>query len=159
MTGADPVGRFIDFSAALTGFRRVDLLGTGMARAYYDEVVAIVGERIVSRLVAVGASVIERHGAAGVEDELRRRILGDELLGPLARNVMVLWYLGQWDQLPAEWRDRHGASTLDADRVISPAAYTEGLVWKAIGAHPQGAKPQGFGAWNLPPPDLAASHG
>jgi hypothetical protein len=159
MTPTDPVERFIDLSAALTGFRRVDLLGTGKARVYYDEIVAIVGERIVSRLMAVGASVIERHGAAGVEDELRRRILDDELLGPLSRNVMVMWYLGQWDQLPAEWRDRHGASALDEDRVISAAAYTEGLVWKAIGAHPQGAKPQGFGAWSFPPPDLAAADG
>jgi hypothetical protein len=159
MTTADPVGRFVALSAALTGFRRVDLLSAGMAHAYYDEVVAIVGERITARLIAVGASVIERHGVVAVEDELRRRILDDGLLGPVARNVMILWYLGQWDQLPAEWRDRYGASTLDEDRVISPAAYAEGLVWKAIGAHPQGAKPQGFGAWSLPPPDVATRHG
>ena len=59
----------------------------------------------------------------------------------------MLWYTGQWVQLPGPWRDRHGASPLDVDDVLSPEAYTAGLMWDAIGAHPQGAKAPGFATW------------
>ncbi|NNH33825.1 hypothetical protein C9413_32005, partial [Rhizobium sp. SEMIA 4085] len=43
-----------------------------------------------------------------------------------------------------------------APLVVSPDAYIEGLLWKAIGAHPAGAKGPGFGSWAFPPkiPDL-----
>jgi hypothetical protein len=72
-------------------------------------------------------------------------------LGPIARNVIVLWYLGQWDQMPRHWRDRQGASPADVAGVPSAAAFRAGLVWRAIGAHPTGANPPGFGSWATPP--------
>ena len=33
----------------------------------------------------------------------------------------------------------------------APSTYAQGLVWNAIGAHPQGAKMPGYGSWALPP--------
>ena len=65
--------------------------------------------------------------------------------------MIVLWYLGQWDQMPRHWRDRHGASPADTAGVPSAAAFRAGLVWRAIGAHPTGANPPGFGSWATPP--------
>ncbi|HYO83919.1 MAG TPA: hypothetical protein VES20_21125, partial [Bryobacteraceae bacterium] len=35
--------------------------------------------------------------------------------------------------------------------MVSAAAYTEGLLWPAIGANPPGAKGPGYGSWALPP--------
>ena len=66
-------------------------------------------------------------------------------------NLAVLWYTGGWVQLPADWRQRHGASSLDSERLLSARSWTEGLMWPAIGAHPTGAKAPGFASWVGPP--------
>jgi hypothetical protein len=83
--------------------------------------------------------------------QLERLVLADPDLGPVARSLIILWYLGQWNPLPGDWRNRHGASPLDAARVVSADAYSSGLVWTAIGAHPMGADPGGYGSWATPP--------
>ena len=72
-------------------------------------------------------------------------------LGPVARNAMVMWYLGQWDPMPATWRERHGMHPEDDARVVSAAAWRAGLVWQAIRSHPMGAQPTGFASWAEPP--------
>ncbi len=82
---------------------------------------------------------------------MRLDILADPTIGPLARNLIVLWYLGQWNQLPADWRDAWGANAMDQTCIISPEAYVQGLVWPAIHTHPPGAKMPGYGSWALPP--------
>jgi hypothetical protein len=115
-----------------------------MVERYLDELYATVGDAIVARLLATGEEAL-RTG------ELQVLVMDDPDLGPVARNVIVLWYLGQWNALPNEWRNRNGASPLDVPRVISADAYAAGLVWTAIGAHPMGAKPPGFGSWANPP--------
>jgi hypothetical protein len=133
-----PLERFVTVSAALTGFRAVDLWGTGQAGPHLRLVLSACGEEHVARLLAADP---EDTGA----------ILADAELGPIARNMIVLWYLGQWDQMPRHWRDRHGASPADVAGVPSAAAFRAGLVWRAIGAHPTGANPPGFGSWATPP--------
>ena len=73
----------------------------------------------------------------------------------LARNIMIAWYFGSWcrkadlvqydappSQLPRNQID--GA-------VISPAAYTQGWVWRVAGAHPMGYSDLRFGYWNRVP--------
>lgn len=132
---SEPLERFVALSAELTGFREVDVWGTGQARSHLDRVIAVAGDDLTARLLA----------------STPQHALQDADLGPLARNVIVLWYLGQWDQMPRHWRDRHGASPADEAQVASAAAFREGLVWPAIGAHPTGAKPPGFGSWATPP--------
>ena len=54
-------------------------------------------------------------------------------------------------QLPAAWRNVHGAWANDVTFVVSTQSYTEGLVWKAIHTHPPAAKQPGYGSWALPP--------
>jgi hypothetical protein len=34
---------------------------------------------------------------------------------------------------------------------VNESAYTEGLLWVAIGANPPGAKAPGYGSWARPP--------
>lgn len=140
----NPTESFVALSAALTGFREVDLWGTGQAERYLDEVIRTVGDAIVARLLVTG-------GEAMRTGRLQRLLMDDPDLGPLARNVIALWYLGQWNPLPNDWRNRNGASPRDVPRVISADAYAAGLVWTAAGAHPMGAKPPGYGSWANPP--------
>jgi hypothetical protein len=135
VTDADPLERFVALSAALTGFRAVDIWGTGQARAHLDLVLSVAGDGLTARLLAA------EHPA----------VLADPDLGPLARNVIVLWYLGQWDQMPRGWRDRHGASPADVAGVASAAAFRAGLVWPAIGTHATGANAPGFASWATRP--------
>jgi hypothetical protein len=142
--------QFAAVSAALTGFDEAELHGTGLVATYLDLLTEVLGAPFTDRFLAAAHAVVTRAGDA-LASELRLRLLDDATYGPVARNVAVLWYLGQWDQLPAAWRDRQGASTLDETGVVSPEAYRGGLVWLAAGVHPQGAHQQGFGAWALPP--------
>lgn len=142
---------FLDLSALLTGFDRVQLLGTGVAGSYLRTLEDVLPEDVLSDLFAA----YERLPAdEGREAAVARDILGDPSLGPVAQNMIILWYSGAWTALPDDWRAAHGTSPLDADRVISPEAYVAGLQWVAAGAHTVGARQQGFGAWALPPEEL-----
>ena len=153
MTGAEQLDLFVRLSAVLTGFRRVDLQGTGMAEAYLGEIQTIAGEGLVDLFEAARPIFGMSEADAGkVEGVLQEHVLKSPRFGPLARNLIRLWYTGMWNQLPQAWRNTYGSSARDTDRVVSPAAFREGLVWTAMDAHPRGAKPQGFGAWSLPPP-------
>lgn len=143
-----PVDSFVALSATLTGFRATELWGTGQAETYMTELLETVGEPIVARLLTTGDEALR---ADDPEEALRARVMDDPDLGPVARNVIILWYLGQWNALPNEWRNRHGASPRDVPRVVSADAYQSGLAWRTFGAHPMGAKPTGFGSWANPP--------
>ena len=132
-------------SAELTGFSEGEIWGTGQADAHLEELIAIVGQRLVARLLEAGWR------ARGEPSLLVATVMSDPDLRPLARNLACSGISGQWDQLPRDWRNRNGASPLDVDHVASPASYREGLVWTAIGAHPMGAKQLGFGSWAKPP--------
>jgi hypothetical protein len=147
--------RFLQLSEALTGYDDAELYGTGMVDVYIGTLVSIVGDGMTGRLLQRWAEIAE--AAPGdvtrVEALLRERLLEDDTLGPLARNLAYLWYTGGWNQLPAAWRDAHGANALDQTCIISPEAYTQGLVWQAIHTHPQGARQPGYGSWALPPRD------
>jgi hypothetical protein len=149
-----PVESFAHLSAALTGFRAAELWGTGQMQPYLDELLAIVGESIVAKLLVAGDLALQ---APDPTAAIQALVLEDQDLGPVARSLIMLWYLGQWTPLPGDWRTRHGANPLDSARVISADAYVSGLVWPAIGAHPMGANPGGFGSWATPPPDLGTA--
>jgi hypothetical protein len=123
------------------------LRGTGQAEAYLAAVTGVVGEPLVDDL-------LERHDGlpdGDREQRLRREIFSDERLGPIARNIVKLWFVGTWYELPAAWRETFGAHERDVTFVVSAAAYTEGLLWPSIGATPPGAKGPGYGSWAGPP--------
>jgi len=145
--------QFLSLSVILTGYSKADLLGTGLAQQYYDQLLSVVDEDICGELWTAVRKVVSETGnnPEKADREVRKKVLASPTLGPLASNIIKMWYLGSWSQLPQAWRNQNGAKANDVDQVISAAAYAEGLIWRAIGSHPQGAKQPGFGSWALPP--------
>ena len=77
---------------------------------------------------------------------LREQVLDNATLGPFTRAVLALWYTATWTP-PAG----SAPSPENVDRAFG-AAYPEGLMWRAaVGAHPGGAQPTGFGTWGFAP--------
>jgi hypothetical protein len=143
---------FLAFSARVTAFSVFELLGTGQAEEYLAIVLDVVGEEALADLLGTEADIRARADDDAEADRLlRAEVLGDERLGPVARNIIKLWYIGTWYALPREWHDAFGREDADRTFVVSPTAYVEGLVWPAIGANPPGAKGPGYGTWALPP--------
>ncbi len=138
---------FLAFSVEVTCFTRFELIGTGQAEAYAETAKAASG--------AAFAELLRRHRKlpAGPErvPALRRDILGDEFVGPVARAIIKMWYIGIWYELPRGWTEKFGARGRNTSFMVTPAAYAEGLLWPAIGAHPPGAKAPGYGSWAAPP--------
>jgi hypothetical protein len=153
VTDSERLPRFLDLSSKLTAFSVYDLQGTGQAEPYLSTVTDVVGPEIVDTLLGTYARVKTGAQIEGfdVDGKLRREILADEMLGPIARNIIKMWYVGIWYQLPAAWRQTFGTRENDFMHVVSAAAYTEGLLWTAIGANPNGAKAPGYGSWAQPP--------
>lgn len=139
---------FLGLSACLTGFGRLRLLGTGVTEQYLRTLGAMLPPGVLERLLGSYRALPEGNGR---DAALRERILDDAELGPVARNVIVLWYCGSWSKLPDDWRSADGAAALDHAHVVSAAAYLAGLQWSLSGGHPAGGLPQGYGAWATPP--------
>lgn len=137
--------RFVALSSLLTGYSRAELWGTGMVRPYWSLLERLASDVLLGRLLSQGEQALRSPALVS------KRLLPDPDTGPLARNLIALWYLGLWNQLPLDWRDRHGAHAQDVTHYPSPEAYTQGLVWQTMHAHPQGAHQGGYGSWSLPP--------
>ncbi|MFF5336062.1 hypothetical protein [Streptomyces sp. NPDC013181] len=159
---------FVKFSAEVTGFSEFDLWGTGQAETYYRTVLEQEGPGALQTAAS--------SGSAAPADPVVNSIIklwyvgvwyGPELTG---RVDVAAWTApgrsGTKPAVPDSSRPDDGgqpagsdgglpAGRDGADRiplfVVSPDAYTEGLLWRAIGAHPSGAKAPGYGSWALPP--------
>jgi hypothetical protein len=143
--------QFADLSALLTGYGRIELLGTGMVSTYLRAVDAALPEGVLDELLEAFENLPRGTDREASEVAVRSEILDDPKLGPVARNLIVVWYCGTWTALPDAWRAAYGTSPLDTDRVLSAEAYQAGLQWVAAGAHPAGALQQGYGAWSAAP--------
>ena len=147
------VDAFVQVSSVLTGFEVFELFGTGLAEARYRFFLGVVGSdgvgALVERVLALPPDEPERGQA------LRAEVLADDRLGPPARSLIKLWYLGTWFALPPAWHAVFGGSASDVTTIPGPESYVEGLVWGILGAHPAGAKPQGYGTWAEPPRPIA----
>jgi hypothetical protein len=155
--------RFLAMSAELTAFSTLDLQGTGQTEAYLALVVRVVGEGVLDELLAAYEQAVAAAGPDRGERIrlLKRDLFSTEKLGPIARNIIKLWYVGVWYELPTEWVESFGALEHDGTFTASAAAYAVGLLWYAIGAHPPGARAPGYGSWVAPPdfpaiPDIPA---
>lgn len=144
---------FLSLSVDLTAFAETDLRGTGLASQYLGKVRAACGDAVVAELFAAHHAAREEASGdpAGLDRGLRHRIFSDPRLGPVARNVIKLWYAGTWYGLPPEWTDSFGAQPAAETSTVTAASYQEGLLWRAIGANPPGAKAPGYGSWAEPP--------
>lgn len=143
---------FLQLSEQLTAFTSFQLVGTGEARSYYNTTLSIIGEDLLRELLLAFHSIQEEtNDEVGFDRALRHQILSDLKLGPIARNMIKMWFVGTWYQLPDTWREKYGVSAEDKTFVVSANAYREGLLWPTIGAHPMGAKAPGYGTWSAPP--------
>jgi hypothetical protein len=158
--------RFLAFSSDVTAYSVFELRGTGLAETYLATVEEVVGRQVLDALLdTYDAAVAAAHGGGAVSipggtppeppgvlaDLLRRDLFSDLRLGPVARNLVKMWYSGVWYELPGAWTDAYGALPKNVAFTVSPAAYTEGLLWPSIGANPPGAKAPGYGSWTQPP--------
>lgn len=153
MSGQDQIRAFVAFSAEITGFTEFDLNGTGQAEAYRTTVAEAVGEDILAELLETWARVRDeaQRESSPAQDVLRRDIFSDPKLGPVARNIIKLWYVGIWYELPPAWIDAFGALERNYTFMVSASAYTAGMLWPAIGGNPPGARGPGYGSWAGPP--------
>ena len=144
---------FLAVSSVATGFSEAELQATGLVDCYFDSITSLLGTRLLGVFFTAFNNIKDQANQDDNQLELLfgEKIMTDEQLGPVANNLIQLWYLGQWNQMPAGWRNRYGASANDVTHVVTPAAYREGLVWQAIGSHPMGAKQPGFASWALAP--------
>lgn len=149
------MGYFLDFSAEVTGFSRFDLEGTGQADLYFDTVLEMVGEEIFEELLTIFHDLDQRakkkYDPVILSEGLRSQILESSKRGPVARNIIKLWYTANWYELPDQWETWYGAGKENSHFIPSPQSYPEGLVWKVIGVNPPGAKGPGYGTWSEPP--------
>jgi len=147
---SDRLDRFIQFSADVTGFSAFEVRGTGLGESFVSTIEGIIGVALLDELLDRFA------GLAGEEPDertraLRRDFFGDEKFGPIARNIVKLWYIGIWYELPREWMETFGTLERNDTFTVSAAAYTESLLWQAIDGNPPGAKGPGYGSWAGPP--------
>lgn len=143
---------FVAFSEAVTGFSAFRLHGTGQAEEYRATVADVAGADVLDALLDAWARVREEADRGGdLDDLLNRDVSSDPRLGPITRNVIKMWYVGTWYELPKEWWDAYGVGERNTMFTVSPAAYTEGLLWPAMGANPPGAKAPGYASWTGPP--------
>ena len=150
MSGTTRLDAFVALSAELTCFEPFELIGTGVAADHLAAADRVVGGSHIDDLLAAHQAICGLTGLARTA-AFRRDILGCERLGPIARNVIKLWYVGVWFALPESWQQQFGPAPADKTFVVSPMTYIEGLLWKAAGAHPPGGRAPGFGSWADPP--------
>ena len=128
MTADDSLSeRFLAFSSAVTAFSVFDLHGTGLAECYRSTVVRVLGQETLAELL----DAYDR--TAGDAGTLRTVIFSDEKFGPVARNIIKLWYAGIWYELPSEWTESFGARENDGTFTASSQSYPEALLWRAVG--------------------------
>jgi len=145
---------FYQLSATLTDYETVQLKGTGVGEEYYNVLISLIPENILNELFD-GYNSLDKNCFGNITDEqIYSDILANPGFGPVARNIIKLWYLSIWHQLPANWRRKYGIPGQANDKyqdvqfIVSRNAYIQGLVWQATGRHPMGAKQPGYGTWN-----------
>ncbi|MGG6892723.1 hypothetical protein [Rhizobium sp. BR 315] len=144
---SDHFENFLRLSVRLCGISSYDLMGTGYARRYFETIERIIGHDLLHRLLETFSAL----PSASTDKALKAAILNHPEFGPIARNIIKLWYTATWFQLPPTWRENFGALHEDRTFVPYPYAYAESLLGPAVGAHPAGAKPTGHQSWTLPP--------
>jgi hypothetical protein len=139
---------FRSLSAVLTGFSELELEASGVEDLYLGFLLARFRD-VLDEVLVAWAAIEREYPPVAREAGVRTRVLGDPKLGPFVRSVLAMWYTATWTAMKPDWSQAYGDHH-DVTAVIK-GAYPEGLVWRAGGLHPQGAKPTGFGTWAFPP--------
>jgi len=98
---------------------------------------------------------VKAHPESSQKDIIDFVNAGNDDIKFLTRSIILLWYLGSWYD-PRDLRTQAAAAKperINSAEVLSPKAYTQGLVWQIAGAHPMGYSNLQFGYWSRNPRD------
>jgi len=138
MSGQAPMDTFLDLSCVLTGENR---LSPVLASEYYRRINEAFGVRLEALLNEFASLQATE---ADVTTVVAKRIMPDDQLGLVAREIIMLWYLAGF----------RGPDSSGGQREYGPETaeqYFQGLLWPAIHAHPLGLSGGYFGYWHYPP--------
>jgi hypothetical protein len=151
---------FLSFSEEVTGFSEFYLEGTGQVDLYFSILTEMLGEYTLQELLSTFDNIKmqskDNNEPSMLLTKLNLEIFESEKLGLIARNIIKLWYVATWYQLPLEWQQKFGSNEIRRKEhtetfIASAQAYPEGLLWLTIGVNPPGAKAPGYGTWSDPP--------
>lgn len=136
---------FVDLSVVLTGFSKDKLQPTHdtlkLSEEYYNTLIKEVSPAIVTQLSDAFTAL--ENGSGQVDTtQFKNDIIDNAILGPIAKNIIKMWYVGIWYYIKPETEQGY---------IISDNAYTHGLVWDAMQAHPMGYSEGNFGYWDSAP--------
>jgi hypothetical protein len=142
---ANDLDRFVRLCVPLTGFTAYDLHGTGMTQLYYDTARRELGPAQLDSFFCVWEEAYgKKQGPAQLPAKEKE----------IARALVYLWYTGAFPRIAPAVHAELRREAPNREFMASPTSYPEGLVWRAFGGHPAGAKPPGFGTWAPAPPEL-----
>lgn len=133
------LARFVEASSIILALSAYTLYGSGMAYTLCRYFRQRLGDASFRRWLD-RAQALPPAGPA--LDEAMEALLSCPEFGPPTRSVMIAWYTGNYQDTTTP-----GASS----QVISAETYQAGLVWPLVGAHPPGAKQQGWDSWSRAP--------
>lgn len=152
MNQSEQIDYFYGLSSVLTGYNLVTLFGTGQGDFYFKSLNHILGEKLVTELLDKYQSL--KSTTSDIGTSVNSQMLLNKKWGPVCKNIIKMWYMGNWYQMPTDWRENYVSSTFDTSHVLSSNSYIEGLVWKAMGQHPKSAKQPGYATWSFAPQPL-----
>jgi Membrane bound FAD containing D-sorbitol dehydrogenase len=156
-TAADDADRdlFITLSAALTGIDKERLSPAvdpiQINRQYFAQAKTDPAFDGLMQIIRADSS----NPAAATEKVLNN---SDSSIKYLGRSIILMWYLGAWygPKKLENFNSSPPKPPYPPDKVISPAAYTQGWTWRVAQAHPMGYSELLFGYWSKEPPALDA---
>lgn len=140
MTRKSEVTTFLKISVCLTGFTEIELESTGMLEPYFEVLMNQNSLAVADAFLEQAAEIMNKYkdDPAELENEIRNNLMPDSKFNGITKNIIRMWYLGNWGNM-----------------VVSPKAYTQGLIWGVAGTHPPGAKQPGYASWAIAPIEQA----
>lgn len=131
------INKFAEISIELTGFNN---LSSNLIEAYYDKLIKSNGySEILSKLIK---------DLLNNDKPLEELIKSNVSYEMLAKGLVFLWYTSEL----IEWNTLKETETTKLLKIAgTQEEYYEGLIWKAIRAHPLGLSGGYFGHWKYEP--------
>ena len=132
MTENIAVDLFAQLSQILTGASHLD---PDLAVAYLGRLRAEYPSQVADTLTAFAAIVQDEH----ILFEVKRRIVEDRVLGPLAQQIIAIWYTSEF--VGGDGKPKTGTQ----------AQFNSGLLWQVVRAHAPANSKLNYGDWKNPP--------
>ncbi|WP_452596745.1 hypothetical protein [Pontimicrobium sp. MEBiC01747] len=138
-----PIDLFENLSIILTGFSKADLAGTGLLQTYFETVKKELGKQLFEAVLEAFKNIkVENPDCLSVTESRKiTDLMNNSNFKHPVNQIIQLWYLGEW--VVGTYNPKN--------YIISSESYLEGLIWKAIAAHPMGGKQPGYATWGFPP--------